>query len=151
MLEEDHRDFVPNDSLSPDYAPDAATMLVPPPEPVIVAAAYPGFQLPRSVWMGMLGCYAVFFIAIAIATGGSGPARFAIIVSILYTAMYFGTARLVARQAGREARSPISKGDVLQTWCGPMDRKAVFGQILIVPAAVAIFGIGIAVITALVA
>ncbi|MXO71593.1 hypothetical protein [Alteraurantiacibacter buctensis] len=108
------------------------------------------FELPRSVWAGMLASYGVFFAAITIATGGSGQSVFAIVISLLYTAMYFGLARVIARQAGPDAKSPLLRGEALPTWCGPMDAKAVYGQILVVPMAVALFGVGIAVICAVV-
>lgn len=108
------------------------------------------FELPGSVWAGMLASYAVFFASITMATGGSGRAVFAIIISILYTAMFFGVARIIARQAGPDGRSPLLGDRPLQTWCGPMDSTAVYGQILVVPMAVAGFGLGIAVICAMV-
>ena len=107
------------------------------------------FELPVSVWAGMLSSYAVFFASITLATGGSGHAIFAIVISVLYTGMFFGVARIISRQAGPDARSPLLRGAALPTWCGPMDAKAVYGQILIVPVAVALFGLVIAVISAL--
>lgn len=113
-----------------------------------VPAPYLGFQLPRWVWTGMLGSYAVFFVAITVATGGSGHALFAIAVSILYTVMFFGLARAIARQAGPEQASPLARNQPLQTWCGPMEPGAVYGQILVVPAAIAFFAVAIAVIKA---
>lgn len=106
------------------------------------------FELPRSVWAGMLASYAVFFVSITVATGGSGHALFAIAISVLYTAMFFGVARIIARQGGADGRSPLLRGEALRTWCGPMDARAVYGQILVVPMAVALFGVGIAVICA---
>lgn len=112
-----------------------------------VAPTNPGFQLPRSVWITMLVCYGVFFAAVSLATGGSGAAAFAIVVSVLYTAVYFGVARIGARQAGPEDRSPLDLNKMLDTWTGPMDKTAVYGQILIVPCAVAMFGVGILAIT----
>lgn len=115
-----------------------------------VAPANHGFQLPRRLWMTMLGCYAVFFGALAVATGASGAARFAIVVSVLYTLVFFGVARIGARQAGAEERSPLDRGKALQTWTGPMDAKAVYGQVLIVPMAVAGFAVAISVIAAFV-
>lgn len=121
--------------------------------PAGVAPAQPEarrFELPASVWVGMLASYAVFFLAITLATGGSARAIFAIVISLLYTAMYFGLARVIARQAGPDARSPLLRGEALPTWCGPMDAQAVYGQILVVPMAVALFGVGIAVICAVV-
>lgn len=110
------------------------------------SAGNPGYQLPARVWGMMIACYAGFFAAIFAATGGSGHARFAIVISVLYTAVYFGLARIGARLPGREERSPIDRGLPLQTWTGPMDRISVYSQVLIVPAVLAFFGIGIALI-----
>ncbi|PKP95814.1 MAG: hypothetical protein CVT75_00170 [Alphaproteobacteria bacterium HGW-Alphaproteobacteria-14] len=112
-----------------------------------VAPQNPGFQLPRGVWAAMLSCYAVFFATIFAATGDSVSARFAIVISVLYTAVYFGVARIGARQAGQEAKSPLEQGKMLDTWTGLMDKTAVYGQILIVPFAVALFGVAILIIT----
>jgi len=107
-----------------------------------------GFQLPRRVWVTMLGCYATFFAAISLATGGSGPARFAIVISVIYTMIYFGVARIGTRQAGPEEPSPLEHGERLDTWTGLMDAKSVYGQVLIVPFAIAIFGISLLAIIA---
>lgn len=107
----------------------------------------PGFQFPRRVWLAMFACYGTFFLGIAAATGGSGYARFAIVISVLYTVIYFGVARIGARQAGPEDISPLDRGKMLDTWTGLMDKRAVYGQVLIVPLAVALFGIAILVIT----
>lgn len=118
-------------------------------QPLSVAPVAPsnaGFQLPARVWQIMLSCYGIFFFAIFLATGGSAAARFAIVISVLYTAMYFGVARLGARQAGREKTSPLDCGGKLPTWTGPMDRRAVFAQVLVVPATVSLFGVGILII-----
>ncbi len=111
-----------------------------------VAPANDGFQLPRRLWLSMFTCYAIFFGFIAIATGGSGAARFAIVVSALYTLVYFGVARIGARQAGPEVPSPLERGRALMTWTGPMEPRAVYAQILIVPAVIAFFAIGIAIL-----
>lgn len=120
--------------------------------PVIEVAASarpnPGYELPKRLWGAMVGCYAAFFVAILAATGGSGHARFAIVVSVLYTVMFFGLARLGAKQAGAEARSPLDRGRPLMTWTGPMEARSVFSQILIVPMVMVLFGTGIAVIAA---
>jgi len=132
---------------------DAAVFDLPvarPPHPEPTKPAYLGFQLPRRVWIGMLASYGVFFVAIAAATGGSGHARFAIVVSLLYTVMFFGLARVMARQAGAEQVSPVSQQQPLQTWCGPMEPKAVYGQVLVVPAAIAFFAVAVAVVHAVV-
>ena len=120
---------------------------------VTVAAVQPEnrrFELPGNIWVGMIASYVVFFAAITVATGGSGRALFAIAISILYTAIFFGVARIIARQAGPDGRSPLLSGKPLQTWCGPMDATAVYGQVLVVPMAIAAFGLGIAVICAVV-
>lgn len=115
------------------------------------AEPYRGFELPPGLWTVMLGSYALFFATLMVATGGSGHARFAVIVSALYTAMFFGTARAMTRQAGPEARSPLSRGKPLMTATGPMDMASVASQILVVPLLVALFGTAIALIVALVA
>ena len=109
-----------------------------------------GFELPRRLWGMMFTCYALFFVMIGAATGGSTASRFAIVVSIIYTAIYFGVARIGAKQAGPEARSPLEEGKSLQTWAGPMDAVAVYGQVLIVPFAIALFGCAILIVTLLV-
>ena len=125
-----------------DQPPLTSTVTAPPQRPA-------GFQMPSSVWLAMFVCYAVFFAAIWVATGGSGPARFAIVISILYTAMYFGCSAVLAAQAGPEAPSPLERGEPLQTQTGPMGRGTVFAQMLVIPVAVAGFGVAIAIITAL--
>lgn len=112
-----------------------------------IAPTNKGFELPRNVWGLMIAFYAIFFVAISFATGGSGPARFAITVSVLYTVMYFGLARIGARQAGPEERSPLDRRASLSTATGLMKSKAVYGQVLIVPASIAFFGLAILVIT----
>lgn len=117
------------------------------------AAAQPErrrFELPMAVWAGMLASYAVFFACMALVAGGSGHAAFAVVVSIGYTIVFFGVGRVIARQAGTDAPSPLLRGKALSTWCGPMEPTAVYGQILIVPMAVAAFGIGIAIMVAVI-
>lgn len=108
------------------------------------------FELPGTVWGAMIACYAVFFVSITVATGGSGHALFAIVISVLYTAMFFATARIIALQGQAQEASPLSRGRALPTWTGPMGTGAVYGQVLVVPACIALFGVGIAVICAVV-
>lgn len=109
---------------------------------VDVAGQQDGFQLPGWIWKAMLGCYTVFFVAIALATGRDGSALFAIAISVGYALMYFGLGWRVSRIKGREHPSPLlEKSGVLQTWCGPMDMTAVAGQVLAVPACIALFAV----------
>lgn len=106
------------------------------------------FELPTGVWRVMFACYAVFLIALLAATGGA-HAGFAIAVSAIYVAMFFGTAKVMLGQGPKQPGSPLdNSGGRLQTIYGPLARSEVFGQVLIVPAAVAFFGIAVAVIIA---
>lgn len=106
------------------------------------------FELPAAIWRAMAGCYGVFLLALLGATGGA-HAAFAIVISAVYVAMFFGTARAMLRQAPSQPRSPIERpGAVLQTAFGPLARSEVYGQVLIVPAAVAFFGVAIAILSA---
>lgn len=105
-----------------------------------------GFELPATIWQAMIACYAVFFLALATALGASGKAMLALVVAVVYVTIFFGVARIVMHQNPARERSPLDSTGVLATWCGPMDRKAVFGQILVVPFAVALFGIAACII-----
>ncbi len=106
-----------------------------------------GFQLPGWIWAAMVGCYAIFFAFILLATGGDGRALFAIGVSVLFAVMFFATAAVLASIKGRELPSPLSRGQDLQTLTGPMGLPAVVGQVLAIPVALVIFSIAIALIT----
>lgn len=108
------------------------------------------FELPSTIWIGMIACYAAFLAALLAATG-TGRAGFAIAVSAIYVVMFFGTALTVTRQSQCRDASPLERRDTyLQTAFGPMSRGAVFGQVLIVPVAVALFGFAVAVVIAVV-
>ena len=108
------------------------------------------FELPANIWIAMVGCYGIFLAALLAATGGAS-ATFAIAISAVYVVMFFGTARALLRQAPPQPRSPLERsGAVLSTAFGPVGHGEVLAQVLIVPAAVAFFGIAIAIISAFV-
>lgn len=105
-----------------------------------------GFELPSRVWRTMLACYGIFFLAMTTALGSGGMAMFSIVVSVVYASVFFGVAAVMAQQNPARDRSPLDSKGVLDTWCGPMDRKAAYGQILVIPGAVALFGVAASVI-----
>jgi len=109
------------------------------------------FELPSWIWGVMLGGYATFFAGLFAATAGAGRAVFAIVISVLYTAMFFGTARILAGVDGRRVGAFNRSGGKLNTWTGPMDIGSVAGQVLTIPLLLGFFGISIAVIAAIVA
>lgn len=119
--------------------PVVGPRLVTPDQPLV----QPGFQLPAAVWKAMGACYITFFSAMAGLVGGHGFALFMVAISALYTLMYFGTGSVLARLPGIAAASPLDQGQALPTWTGPMDRGAVFAQVLIVPVAIALFGVAV--------
>lgn len=141
----EHRDPLPDASVSVTSveANDNEIVLAPQqPEPRM-------FEMPAVIWRAMVACYAVFLLALLGATGGA-HATFAIVISAIYVTMFFGTARVMLREARPQPRSPLDRrGAVLQTIYGPLTRREVYGQVLIVPAAIAFFGIAIAVLSAL--
>lgn len=107
------------------------------------------FELPTTVWGAMFACYAIFLLALLSATGGA-HAAFAIVISAVYVTMFFGTARVMLKHASPQPRGPLDRrGAVLQTAYGPLARSEVYGQVLIVPASVAFFGVAISAISAL--
>ena len=80
------------------------------------------------------------------ALGSSGEAMLSIAVSIVYVAVFFGVARIVVAQNPGSGASSLDRNGFLMTHFGPMDRKAVYGQILVVPAAIAFFGVAVSLI-----
>jgi len=105
-----------------------------------------GFELPARIWLAMIACYALFLTALAAALGSSGKAALSIAVAAVYVAVFFGAARAVLRQKPAAGQSPLDRTGVLPTLYGPMHRTAVHAQILVVPCAVALFGIAVAAI-----
>lgn len=138
----DRHEFAVAERLE-DLLPEIAPAIEAPPR---VQPEQRGFELPARVWQAMIACYGAFFLAMVTALGGSGKAMLSILVAVVYVAVFFGAARIVMRQNPARAISPLDRTGVLATWCGPMDRKAVYGQILVVPLAVALFGIAAGVI-----
>ena len=120
---------------------------VPPPpyrsnDPYETSGVQAGFQLPRSIWHAMFACYAVFFLGIFAATGRDAATVMMLVISGLYMLMFFGTAKLLNAQKGREHESPLDRmGGLLDTWTGPMDGRTVAAQILAVPAGFAFLGV----------
>lgn len=104
-------------------------------------------ELPGWIWTAMAACYAVFFAGLIAATGHDGEAIFALVISIGYALIYFGTAGQMFGLRRPARRSLFARGlGPLQTWTGPMDARAVAAQILSVPACLAFFGVAIAII-----
>lgn len=119
----------------------------------IVALAAPAqpeartFGIPTVIWGSMAASYALFFFGLILGTGHDGRALFMIAISMLYAAMYFGTAFVLNSlgASGRNTQSQWSKGK-FDTYTGRMSFGAVYGQMLVVPIVFAIFGLGIAII-----
>lgn len=152
MLETDQR-------FEPDHAPDLAPDLADAHDALVLAAVLPlgtvprrqpepvELELPGWIWGTMALCYGTFFGGLLAATGNDGEALFALVVSVGYTAMYFGTAGILfdmnpPRQPSAFARRLAP----LQTWTGPMSTGAVAAQVLTVPGCLAFFGASVALI-----
>ncbi len=103
-----------------------------------------GFELPARVWLAMIGCYGLFLASMVAALGSSGKALLSIAVTV-----FFAVGRIMVAQHPGRAASPLDRHGFLMTHFGAMDRKAVYGQILVVPAAVALFGVTVAAIIVL--
>ncbi len=103
-----------------------------------------GFQIPASFWWVMVGCYAVFIAALLAATGSSAHAVFMIVISTVYVVMFFGATRLLTREGPAQPRSPLARpGGSLPTLYGLLRRREVAAQMLVVPLAIAFFGVAI--------
>ncbi len=103
-----------------------------------------GFEIPASFWWVMVACYAVFIGALLAATGSSAHAVFMIVISAVYVLMFFGTTKLLTREGPAQPRSPLARpGKALPTLYGPLGRREVAAQMLVVPGAVAFFGLAI--------
>lgn len=109
------------------------------------------FEFPRWIWVVMLGGYGTFLGGLLGATAGSGRAEFAIVISAIYLAMFFGTAKVLANVDARRVGAFNHTGRKLNTWTGPMGIGSVAGQVLVLPVLLGFFGVAIAVISAIVA
>lgn len=110
------------------------------------------FGLPRSVWSGMFASYAIFFAALIVATGRDTATIFALVISMAYTVMYFGTAAILNGVSSSE-RKAVQLSEQLggiETHTGWLDSTAAYAQILMVPMLLAVFACAFAVIRALV-
>ena len=108
-------------------------------------------EFPKWVWGMMAGGYITFFACMIGATAGGGYAIFSIVISILYTAMYFGTARILFGVDPRTQRSFDTHGSgKLETYTGPMSARDVAGQVVLLPVLLGFFGIAILLISAIV-
>ncbi|MEP2102569.1 MAG: hypothetical protein ABJP02_03350 [Parasphingorhabdus sp.] len=121
---------------------------------VLAAPAQPEartFGIPAIIWGSMAASYALFFLGLILGTGHDGRALFMIAVSMLYTAMYFGTVFALNSLSGsaENEKSQWIKGK-FDTFTGRMSFGAVYGQMLIVPMVFAFFGISIAIIRSIV-
>ncbi|MXO58669.1 hypothetical protein GRI89_03820 [Altererythrobacter salegens] len=105
-----------------------------------------GFEIPSWIWRTMVACYAAFLGLLLAATGGA-RAGFAIAISAVYVAMFFGTTRAMLRQAPPQPRSPLERpGGLLATIFGPLSRNEVVAQMLVVPFAIVLFGAAVLVV-----
>lgn len=110
------------------------------------------FELPASVWVVMFGSYAIFFAALFIATGHGAAAIFALVISIAYTVMYFGTAAVLNNISAAERKSlPFDDANGgIATQTGWMSTSAAYAQILTVPLSLAAFACAFAIIRAVI-
>jgi hypothetical protein len=119
--------------------------------PAPVLPEHSDFEFPRWIWVVMLGGYGTFLGGLLGATAGSGRAEFAIVISAVYFAMFFGTAKVLANVDGRRVGAFNRTGGKLNASTGPMDMASVAGQVLVLPVLLGFFGVAIAVISAIVA
>lgn len=110
------------------------------------------FGMPASVWGIMLTSYAIFFGALAIATGRDLGAIFVVTISGLFALMYFGTTfalNSIGAAGRKEQESEWVKGK-FQTLSGSMSYGEIFGQMLILPILFALFAVAVIIIRAVI-
>jgi hypothetical protein len=147
--------------LRRNFEADHATDLADAHDVSVLAAVFPlnaatpvqpetvDLEIPGWIWGTMALCYGLFFGGLFAASGHDGEAIFAIVISLGYAVMYFGTASILFGMNPPRQPSAFMRGLApLQTWTGEMDTTAVAAQILTVPACLAFFGIAAAIIRA---
>lgn len=108
-------------------------------------------EMPKSIWITMFAAYVIFFAGLIAATARDNGTIFVIVVSILYTLMYFGVASMLFNQNRPEQPSLFARGlGPLATYTGLMDKGAVIGQVLTIPACLALFGVTMAIFRAMI-
>jgi len=110
------------------------------------------FELPRRVFVAMAAAYAAFVAEMAFAFGDGKGMPLLLGICVVYLLMYLGTPALFGR-VPTGVRLPDGgwarlRRRGLETASGPMSVGAVLGQVLVVPACVAGFGLAVAVIVA---
>ncbi|MCY7271952.1 MAG: hypothetical protein LH485_07890 [Sphingomonas bacterium] len=108
------------------------------------------FGFPGWIWKVFFGSYAVFFAALALATARDGHAVFVVVVSVLYTVMFFGTAAVLQGLGKGKPRGFECGEPMLDTWTGRMSTASVAAQVLTIPILFAFFAIAIFVIRAII-
>ena len=144
------KDFVSNANfaLADSSASDAATALA---DHATVQPEKTDLEMPASIWVTMFAAYVVFFAGLIAATARDNGTIFVIIISILYTLMYFGVASVLFNQNRPNQTSLFARGlGPLATFTGPMDKAAVIGQVLTIPACLALFGVTMAIFRAMI-
>lgn len=147
LYEEDfqvHADVTFNDNvLKVAITPDIARHIMQPEKTDL--------EMPAAIWRMMFAAYAVFFAGLIAATANDQGTIFVIIVSILYTFMYFGVASVLFNLNRPEQKSLFARGlGPLATYTGPMDKGAVVAQMMTIPACLALFGVAIAIFRAMI-
>lgn len=111
----------------------------------VVQAEKTDLEMPNSIWITMFAAYVVFFAGLIAATARDNGTIFVIIISILYTLTYFGVASVLFNQNRPDQISLFARGlGPLATYTGPMNKGAVVGQVLTIPACLALFGVAMA-------
>ena len=143
------KDFVADAvAISDHVGSDAITTF---PDPTVVQPEKTDLEMPNSIWVTMCAAYVVFFAGLIAATARDNGTIFVIVISVLYTLMYFGVAFVLFNQNRPAQTSLFARGlGPLATYTGPMDKGAVVGQVLTIPACLALFGITMAIFRAII-